>query len=284
VLAQFVHTLDNVGNREARTGPGEDDLEDYTYDDTYRLTGATYPNDDETTYDYDAVGNRAAMVEVTGSGTFTTTYSYDALDRLTDLTRAGVPTAFDWDDNGNQLAKGDDTYEYDADNRMVGADVGSATSAYLYNGDGVRVRAVVTDTGTVTTDFAVDVVTDLPVVLDDRTHKYVYGLDLIAEVDDTDAPLYYLADGIGSTVGLVDDEGASQDAYSYDVFGGIRTQVAAELNNFTFTGQQQDPAAELMFLRARLYDPELGRFLGRDPLAGSCCGVLWGVSCECEGR
>jgi hypothetical protein len=165
------------------------------------------------------------MVEVTGAGTVTTTYSYDPLDRLTDLTSGGVPMDFDWDDNGNQLAKGDDEYGYDAENRMVAAAVGSAVSAYRYNGDGVRLRTVVTDTGSITSDFAVDVVTDLPVVLDDGTHKYVYGLDVIAEVDGTDAALYYLADGIGSTAGLVDADGVGQNAYSYDVFGAIRTQV-----------------------------------------------------------
>ncbi len=41
------------------------------------------------------------------------------------------------------------------------------------------------------------------------------------------------------------------------------------LNPFLFQGQQYDPASSDYYLRARYYDPTLGRFLSQDPSIGS---------------
>jgi RHS repeat-associated protein len=35
-----------------------------------------------------------------------------------------------------------------------------------------------------------------------------------------------------------------------------------------FTGEQQDSESGLVYLRARMYDPQIGRFLQRDPFTG----------------
>ncbi|MDP9237151.1 MAG: hypothetical protein M3P30_07095 [Chloroflexota bacterium] len=74
------------------------------------------------------------------------------------------------------------------------------------------------------------------------------------------------ADGLGSATRLTDSAGAITDSYSYDVFGAPRTTTGTTANNFQYTGQQRDGNANrgLYFLRARSYDPALGRFLQRD--------------------
>jgi len=54
--------------------------------------------------------------------------------------------------------------------------------------------------------------------------------------------------------------------YRYDVFGAIRSQTGSSPNQWLFTGEQRDSDSGLYFLRARYYDPAIGRFLGRDPL------------------
>jgi RHS repeat-associated protein len=127
----------------------------------------------------------------------------------------------------------------------------------------------VDDGSPVTTDYAWDLNRGLPVVLDDGTNEYVYGLDFISATDSSDNQAYYTHDALGSTTDLTDDGGSATDSYSYDVFGAVRDRTGTSANPFQFTGQQTDADSGLQYLRARHYDPATGRFLGRDPLNGS---------------
>ena len=72
------------------------------------------------------------------------------------------------------------------------------------------------------------------------------------------ATFYYLTDGLGSTMALTDAAGDVGTAWDYDVFGAVRNLTGSQPNDFTFAGEQSDPNG-LDFLRARYYDPEVGR-------------------------
>ncbi len=55
-------------------------------------------------------------------------------------------------------------------------------------------------------------------------------------------------------------------SYTYDSFGNLIASTGTSDNTYDFTGQQQfGEADELAFLRARYYDPRIGRFISRDP-------------------
>jgi RHS repeat-associated protein len=54
--------------------------------------------------------------------------------------------------------------------------------------------------------------------------------------------------------------------YEYDAFGSVRAHSGLE-TEWTYTGEQNDPNG-LLYLRARYYDPVIGRFLTRDPFRG----------------
>ncbi len=119
--------------------------------------------------------------------------------------------------------------------------------------------------GGTSVSYTWDLNSALPEVLEDEQgNRYVYGLDLISRTNGS-SPEYSLADGLGSTTGLTDDTGALTDTYSYDAFGGVRSQTGSSSNEFTYTGEQNDPTG-LDYLRARYYDPATGRFLSQDPL------------------
>ena len=77
---------------------------------------------------------------------------------------------------------------------------------------------------------------------------------------------YHLYDGLGSVTDLTDDEGDVLDGYTYDVFGALRSQSGSSANPWLFTGEQLDADSDLYYLRARYYDPAIGRFLSQDPL------------------
>ncbi|HLF77753.1 MAG TPA: RHS repeat-associated core domain-containing protein [Dehalococcoidia bacterium] len=106
----------------------------------------------------------------------------------------------------------------------------------------------------------------IPQVLDDETLHYVYGLGRIAQVAGNGDTFYYLADGLGSTMALVDDTGAAINTYDYDVFGAVLASTGSQANAFKFTGEQADSSTGLEYLRARYYDMETGRFVSKDPM------------------
>jgi uncharacterized protein RhaS with RHS repeats len=151
--------------------------------------------------------------------------------------------------------------------------VDSVYSVLTYNGDGLRMIRTVAGQGTA--NYVWDVAAGLPVVLQDGTNagacpersRRVYGLDLISRTDSGGDQEYYLTDGLGSTTELTDGAGSVTGTYSYDVFGAVRAHSGAA-TEWSFTGEQVDGATGLQYLRARYYDPAIGRFLSRDSLEG----------------
>jgi RHS repeat-associated protein len=256
-IASVSYTVDAVGNRTQRVDQAG--THTYAYDNLYRLTSVTYPGPTTTSYAFDAFGNRTSMTDGTG----TTAYAYDDAERLTSVTPPTPQPAvsYSWDNNGDLTARGSDTFTWDYEDRMVGATVGGTTTTFTYRGDGLRNSRT---TGGVTTGFAWDINRGLPVVLDDG-NQYVYGAGLASMVTGSGA-YYYLADGLGSTMVIVDTSGAVQKSYTYDVYGKP-TATGTLANEFDFAGQETDPTG-LQYLRARYMDPATGTFLSRDPLAG----------------
>src|SRR5689334_1741680 len=143
---------------------------------------------------------------------------------------------------------------------MVSATVNSVTTTFAYRGDGLRTSRTV---GGNTTTFTWDIAGGLPVVLDDG-NQYVYGAGLVSQKQSGNW-YYYLADGLGSTMAVVDASGTLQDSYTYDVYG-TPSKTGSLGNEFDFAGQQTDGTG-LQYLRARYYDPGTGTFLSREPMA-----------------
>jgi RHS repeat-associated protein len=253
VLSSYEYSLDKVGNRTQVVDTVGTTT--YEYDALYQLTGVTYPNDDEQSYTYDAMGNRLTKDE----NETTVEYQYDVANQLTSVDAV----SYAYDENGNQIESGSDTFEWDHENRLTDTDINSVTGSYDYNGDGLRGSRTL---GASTVSFVWDVGSSLPSVLQDSDgNTFVYGLDLISRTDDQDDQEYYLHDGLGSTTGLTDDQGSVTDTYQYDAFGTIRSQTGSSGNEFKFTGEQVDSTG-MQYLRARYYDQATGRFLSQDPV------------------
>ncbi|GIX22012.1 MAG: hypothetical protein KatS3mg121_0795 [Gammaproteobacteria bacterium] len=91
---------------------------------------------------------------------------------------------------------------------------------------------------------------------------------------------YYHRDHLGSVVAVSDDvgllggDGRHVELYSFDPFGAARDPadwstptepVRPSPGNLDYTGQEALPEVGLIHMNGRLYDPELGVFLGPDP-------------------
>jgi RHS repeat-associated protein len=95
---------------------------------------------------------------------------------------------------------------------------------------------------------------------------YNYGNDLIS-MNRVGVNSYYHYDGLGTVKQLSDEAGAVVASYVYDSFGNSVSSVSSVANNYGFTGEQQFAEPDnLVFLRARYYSPQIGRFMSRDPI------------------
>ena len=228
---------------------------DYNYDSLYRLTAADYSDGTYFHYTYDEVGNRVSQTTETN----TNTYQYDDANRLIGVD--GV--AYTWDDNGNLLNDGVNTYTYNSANRLLSVADGSSTTSYVYNGDGDRLRETVNGS---TTDFTMDLNAGLTQVLSDGTNTYLYGKGRIAQYGET-GPEFFLTDGLGSVRQLVDDSSAVILTKNYQPYGEGLSGAGNGYTSYGFTGEMTDLTG-LIYLRARYYAPQSGRFLTKDAWSG----------------
>jgi RHS repeat-associated protein len=165
-----------------------------------------------------------------------------------------------WDDNGNLTSDGVRSYAYDHANRLTQVTEGSLTTQFAYNGDGVRTSKTVSGD---TTEYLLDLLATLPVVISDTEAVYLYGLDIIAQQQDE--RLYYVHDGLGSVRQLLDTTGEIETNYAYDPFG-VPLAGGEVYNPYQYTGEAWDAEVGLLYLRARYYQPEAGRFITSDPI------------------
>ena len=222
-----------------------------------RLTSSDYSTDESFAYQYDAVGNRTVMTDTTDVHT----YTYDAANRLTSA--GGVP--YTWDARGNLTNDGVFTYTYNAAGRLARAESVTATIVYTYTAAGLRVAQSVD--GDVTT-FAWDLATPLAQVLatsDDVLN--LYGLTRIGEVQGGEWN-YLLPDAMGSVRQWTDSGGEVTYAAGYTPFGEKLWHTGSATSAWGYTGEWQDPSVGMVYLRARWYQPQTGRFAQPDPFPG----------------
>jgi RHS repeat-associated protein len=238
VISTYAFTLDGVGNRT------QTDLNE-TLMPSYNSATTNYVNDpgnilasaDGTTYTHDYNGNRTSKT----NGTNVTNYTYDPLNRLT------------------QVAVG-----------------GGLKTQYIYNGLGQRVGKI--ENGTQQTNYLIDPNGILPQVLEERDGNneliafYVYdGTGLVAKVNQVHQYYFYHYDGLGSTIAITDSDGEVVNSYAYSPEGLVgvpETSPKTIPNPFQYVGRFGVMAEGngLYYMRARYYDPEVGRFINKDPI------------------
>jgi RHS repeat-associated protein len=177
-------------------------------------------------------------------------------------------STFTYDDAGNTLTETNGsvvtTYTWDYLNRLAQwSKTGHTTQSYVYNADGMRVR-VVPSVGTAT-DFLLDGIEIAEEIAGAGVTSYV-GPGLISEISGTTRTIYH-ADGLGSTRAMSGSSQVVTESGVYDAYGNaVATYGAAP--NFGYVGQYRyyTDSTGLHYLKARYYNPAVGRFLSRDPI------------------
>ena len=100
------------------------------------------------------------------------------------------------------------------------------------------------------------------------TGHLVQGLGLTSFLDSSGVAQYFAFDVLGSTVGITGTDGALESQFSYLPFGELSSSTGP-LNSALYVGAlgAQQEANGLIEMRARFYDPVLGRFLSADPIS-----------------
>lgn len=174
------------------------------------------------------------------------------------------------DKRGNQTGAGTRTYSFNFENRLTQFINEGTTTQYTYDGKNIRLSQKV---GNVTTQFVNDVSDDLTKVLvakntsNNTSNYFVQGPEVVSEGGATSiSRQYYIYDGLGNIRFVTDSAGNKLQSFSYDPYGNsIGTSNGSA---FKYKGEQIDQAG-LYFMRARYYDPTIGRFISRDPIKGT---------------
>lgn len=269
----------------------------YTYDSAGILKSVTNPNGTTAAYAYDAANRLISLANKYSNATAIANYSFTlnsvgiptqitknepltpalpaadisyAYDNANKITTAGG-LSYTFDDKGNLSLAGGNSFTFDFANRMTQSIIDSVTTQYLYDGFGNRISRT---KGGVQTKYLLDLNADMSQVLAEInssgniTNYYVYGLGLISKITAAGDRYVYHYDNIGNTIAITDSSGTITEKYAYDEFGKALSVDATNPNMFRYVGKYgvMDEGNGLLFMRARYYDVENGRFISKDPI------------------
>jgi RHS repeat-associated protein len=261
---------DNVGRiitkQEAIKGISQ--TYDYAYDIRGRLNEVKKNGAIISKYNYDGNGNR---ISGTVSGQ-TITASYDSQDRLATYNT----NTYQYNLNGELLSKKNTTtnvitpFTFNSSGQLTSVKVGSNTYAYQIDGFGRRIQKSVSGTlqgsyiymdnirlaGTVGSDGKV-------------SQRYVYGTKV--QVPDyiviKGENYRVITDHLGSVRLVVRvATGVVVHEMLHDEYGKVLKNTAQGYQPFGFAGGLYDHNTNLVQFGARWYDPEIGRWISKDPI------------------
>lgn len=277
VLDKFEYKYDDFGNQihmdKFRNGNDIDEL-NFEYDRLHRLTGVKGV-DVERIYGYDSTGNRVFQ----NNNGESTTYAYNSLNQLLEQKIGNEVKNFSYDMRGNLssvLNNGEieKTYNFDPRNLLTKVNSKLGEVNYDYNGFGKRVKksSQLIDNPMEEINYILDLTRDYNNVLLEGNKKVISANELLGyNVDDEN--MYFMKDGLMSTMSVVDQRGNLIESLDYDEFG-IPKECEFKNTSLGFTGYDYDKISGDYFAQARFYDSSVGRFLGEDMVKGNVVNLL----------
>ena len=216
------------------------------------------------TYGYDPASNRTSELV----GTATTTSNPNNVNEITSQSGAKNRT-LTHDLNGSITSDGGTrTFEWDGANRLVAINYTGFTTRSEFTYDGLsRVAKIVEKTG----------------VTINSTRKFVWCGQEKCEFRDANNAItqrnyaqgqyvgttayFFTRDHLGSIREMFTGSGTVVARYDYDPYGRSTTVLGTTPTDFNFTGLYRHSKSNLDLAVYRAYDPDLGRWLNRDPIA-----------------
>ena len=265
-------------------------------------------------YQYDGNGNRIQKIgadHVTkhagnDSSIGTTTYTYDSLQRLREVSYpTGEMEQFQYDNAGNRILKKygamdsfrtgsylEECYQYDNRNRLVERTNPKTVTYYQYDKQGNTVseltkRFLKPETTKVQQADGRTLVSNRLAKTELEQYKtYEYNafnqtskvtveeyLESSKEIHvqenlDNGDYHYYHQNEHGDIEYITGKDGKIENVYTYDAFGNITNSAELVKNRYTYNGEQYDQVTQQYYLRARYYNSLVGRFTQEDVYRG----------------
>jgi RHS repeat-associated protein len=237
-----------------RAGTPEPSIYGLGYDDEDQLLSASVSEGGTevqvSAFSYDAAGNRLTeQVDAT-----TRRFYYNALNELTTIdTDAGAAARYQWD----------------AEQRLVVATVENKSAFCTYDGHGRLGGIRILENGLEVSNRQF-VWCDNEIceerAADGTVSKRFFSQGVKLETGVNAGDYFYTRDHLGSVRELTDTFGTVRARYAYAPFGQRIKRMGDLEADFGFAGMFWLEEAGLNLTRFRAYDPNLGRWLSRDPL------------------
>ncbi len=264
IISSFAYSYNASGLRTSETTLAG--TRTYEYDSNGQLVKVTYLDGNITEYLYDSVGNRIRVVE-DGISTNYVTNNLNQYEQVGD-------TVYTYDTDGNMTTKTEDgvttTYVYNAENRLI--EVSTPTEIWIYTYDALGNR-IATDNNGVVTNFLIDPAGYGNLIAEydssgDMVAKYEHGFGLLSKTEQSGDSYWYHFNAIGSTSEITTEDAAISNTYNYSPFGLILSETEIVSNPFKYVGESgiEQTNAGLYYMRKRLYDSLIGRFISMDPV------------------
>ena len=249
------YRYDGNGNRKSKQM--FDNLTRYYYTEIGQLRKVKSENYKEELF-YDKANNRTRRI-VNGVEEL---YSYNNRNRLTKFTKDNKTTDFKWDNAGNLLQDDKANYTYNDFNQTTKVETFDGNvQINRYDAEGLRYE--MEENGQLV-QFIFNTNREVIAEKGNEWTIYIRGSELLASSSNYAKTYYHYAnDEMGSCTHIVDEK-QILNQYEYDAWGNVVNQKETIKNRFKFNGQQLDPITQQYYLRARFYNPIIGRFTQED--------------------
>jgi RHS repeat-associated protein len=265
---RYAYTYDAASQRKEVTLADNGKIT-YDYDAKRQVTSAVKDNEPNYNYGYtfDNIGNwLTGKTGQTNGAPVSKTFTPNHLNQYSQV--SAVPMTYDA--NGNLTHDGTMTYAYDQENRLTTA----AGASFAYDGLSRRVASGATK-------FLYDGV--VPIAELDADNNYTRtitrGLDLahssqksggiggILATVSAAVKGYYFYDGNGNVVDALDDSHSVIAHYAYDPFGNKVIESGSHAAQpYQWSSKELEATSGLVYYLFRFYNPQLGRWINRDPI------------------
>ena len=269
--------IDNVSSRR--------NTRKFSYDSLDRLIEEQKNGIQTASYQYNSIGNMIYKSEMgvnlnMAYNTTARTQGGQVIRPHAVISAGGY--SYQYDDNGNMTLNRGKSLAYDAENRLTKVTEGSATTSFVYDGDGGRVKVSRTTNDGIRTTEYIGSLYEKDSNGTIRKHIFAGANRVVTHTlrassaegaASREEISYYHSDHLGSSNVITDAGGNLAQYYEYAPFGTTRTsEVIANPEgtkqsptNYLFTGKELDKTG-LYYYGARYYDPFIGRFITADTI------------------